>query len=93
MTVQAKKIPLRKCTGCQEMKSKKEMMRILRTSEGDIVLDTTGKMNGRGAYVCCSMECFEKAVKNKGLERSLKMRVPEETYGTLKKEIESIEEK
>lgn len=93
MTVQAKKVPLRKCTGCQEMKSKKEMMRILRTSEGDIVLDTTGKMNGRGAYVCCSMECFEKAVKNKGLERSLKMKVPEETYGTLKKEIESIEKK
>ena len=93
MTGQAKKVPLRKCTGCQEMKSKKEMMRILRTSEGDIVLDLTGKMNGRGAYVCCSMECFEKAVKNKGLERSLKMKVPEETYGTLKKEIESIEEK
>ncbi len=93
MTVQAKKIPLRKCTGCQEMKSKKEMMRILRTSEGEIVLDATGKMNGRGAYVCCSMECFEKAVKNKGLERSLKMKVPEETYGTLKKEIESIEKK
>ena len=93
MTVQAKKIPLRKCTGCQEMKSKKEMMRILRTSEGEIVLDATGKMNGRGAYVCCSMECFEKAVKNKGLERSLKTKVPEETYGTLKKEIELIEEK
>ena len=80
MTVQGKKIPLRKCTGCQEMKSKKEMMRILRTTEGEIVLDTTGRKNGRGAYVCCSMECFEKAVKNKGLERSLKVKVPEETY-------------
>lgn len=93
MTVQGKKIPLRKCTGCQEMKSKKEMMRILRTSEGEIVLDTTGRKNGRGAYVCCSMECFEKAVKNKGLERSLKVKVPEETYASLKKEIESIEKK
>ena len=69
MTAQVKRVPLRKCTGCQEMKSKKEMMRILRTSEGEIVLDTTGRKNGRGAYVCCSMECFEKAVKNKGLER------------------------
>lgn len=93
MTVQGKKIPLRKCTGCQEMKSKKEMMRILRTSEGEIVLDTTGRKNGRGAYVCCSMECFEKAVRNKGLERSLKVKVPEETYASLKKEIESIEKK
>lgn len=93
MAVQGKKIPLRKCTGCQEMKSKREMMRILRTSTGEIVLDTTGRQNGRGAYVCCSMECFEKAVKNKGLERSLKMKVPNEMYESLKKEIESIEEK
>lgn len=93
MAVQAKKIPLRKCTGCQEMKSKKEMMRILRTSEGDIILDTTGRKNGRGAYVCCAMECFEKAVRNKGLERSLKCKVPQETYEILKKEIESIEKR
>lgn len=93
MAVQGKKIPLRKCTGCQEMKGKKEMMRILRTSEGEIVLDTTGRKNGRGAYVCCSMECFEKAVKNKGLERSLKVKVPQETYESLKKEIESIEKR
>ncbi len=93
MAVQAKKVPLRKCTGCQEMKSKKEMMRILRTAEGEIVLDTTGRKNGRGAYVCRSMECFEKAVKSKGLERSLKCRVPEEAYGSLKKEIELFEER
>lgn len=93
MAMQAKRVPLRKCTGCQEMKSKKEMMRILRTSEGDIILDTTGRKNGRGAYVCCSMECFEKAVKNRGLEKSLKCKVPEETYESLKKEIESIEKR
>ncbi len=93
MPGQVKRIPLRKCTGCQEMKSKKEMMRILRTSEGEIVLDVTGRKNGRGAYVCCSMSCFEKAVKNKGLERSLKVKVPEETYESLKKEIESIEKR
>ena len=75
------------------MKNKKEMMRILKTSEGDIVLDTTGRKNGRGAYVCCSMDCFEKAVKNKGLERSLKCKVPEEAYESLKKEIELFEKK
>lgn len=93
MAVQAKKVPLRKCTGCQEMKNKKEMMRILRTSEGEIVLDATGRKNGRGAYLCRSMECFEKAVKNKGLERSLKCQVPKETYESLKKEIELFEKR
>lgn len=93
MAGQAKKIPLRKCTGCQAMKSKKEMMRVLRTSEDEIILDTTGKKNGRGAYICCSMECYLMAVQNKGLERSLKMKVPQETYESLKKEIESIEER
>ena len=90
---QNRHIPLRKCTGCQEMKSKKEMLRILRTAEGDILLDISGKKNGRGAYVCRSRECFEKAVKNKGLERSLKIKIPEETYESLKKEIESIEKR
>ncbi len=93
MAAQAKRVPLRKCTGCQEMKSKREMMRILRTTEGEIVLDTTGRKNGRGAYVCCSMECFEKAVRSKGLERSLKVQIPRETYESLKKEIESIEKR
>lgn len=90
---QVRKVPMRKCIGCQEMKNKKELMRVLRTTEGDIVLDTTGKKNGRGAYICFSEECFEKAVKNKGLERSLKMSIPAEVYESLKKEIESIETK
>lgn len=93
MAMQAKRVPLRKCTGCQEMKSKKELIRVLHTPQDTIVLDTTGRKNGRGAYLCRSMECFEKAVKNKGLERSLKCRVPEETYESLKKEIESIEKR
>ncbi|MDO5426223.1 MAG: YlxR family protein [Eubacteriales bacterium] len=88
---QVRKIPMRKCIGCQEMKSKKEMMRILRTTEDAIVLDTTGKKNGRGAYLCFSKECFEKAVKNKGLERSLKMSIPKSVYEELEKEIGSIE--
>lgn len=75
------------------MKSKKEMMRVLKTSEDEIILDTTGKKNGRGAYICFSKECFEKAIKNKGLERSLKTGIPPEVYESLKKEIESIESK
>ncbi|HIS32459.1 MAG TPA: YlxR family protein [Candidatus Limivivens intestinipullorum] len=88
---QVKKVPLRKCIGCQEMKNKKEMMRILKTAENEIVLDTTGRKNGRGAYLCFSRECFEKAVKSKGLERSLKMSIPKSVYEELEKEIEAIE--
>lgn len=75
------------------MKSKKELIRILRTAEGEVILDATGKKNGRGAYLCPSMECLQKAVKNKGLERSLKEKVPEETYENLKREIELIEKR
>lgn len=90
---QMKKIPLRKCTGCQEMKNKKEMIRVLKTAQDGIVIDTTGRKNGRGAYLCPSMDCFNKAVKNRGLERSLKEKVPEETYESLKREIESIEKR
>ena len=69
-----KKTPMRKCVGCGEMKSKKEMIRILKTSDEEFVLDATGKKNGRGAYICPSKECFLKAVKSKGLERSLRFR-------------------
>ena len=86
-----KKIPMRKCVGCQEMKSKKEMIRVLKTTEDEIVLDTTGKKNGRGAYLCFSRECLDKAIKNHGLERSLKSAVPDEVYERLKKELEDIE--
>lgn len=88
---QVKKIPMRKCVGCQEMKSKKELIRILKTTEDEIVLDATGKKNGRGAYICLSKECFEKAVKNRGLERSLKTGIPAAVYDSLKKEMEKIE--
>ncbi len=86
-----KKIPLRQCVGCGEMKSKKEMMRVLKTAQGPIVLDATGKKNGRGAYLCLSEECLKKARKNKGLERSFKMSIPEEVYESLKKEFEELE--
>ena len=86
-----KKVPLRQCIGCGEMKSKKEMMRVIKTAEGDISLDITGKKNGRGAYLCMQQECLQKARKNKGLERSFKMSIPEEVYNTLDKEFEEIE--
>ena len=83
-----KKIPLRQCVGCGEMKSKKEMMRVLKTAEEGIVLDVTGRKNGRGAYLCISRECLLKAKKNRGLERSFKMSIPEEVYDCLEKEFD-----
>ena len=87
----AKKIPLRQCVGCGEMKSKKEMMRVLKTPEEEIVLDVTGKKNGRGAYLCKSMECLKKARKNRGLERSFKMSLSSDIYDGLEKEFAEIE--
>ena len=86
-----KKIPLRQCIGCGEMKSKKEMIRVIKTAEDQIFLDATGRKNGRGAYLCPSMECFKKAVKGRGLERSFKMAIPREVYETLEKEMEEID--
>ncbi|MDD2973157.1 MAG: YlxR family protein [Lachnospiraceae bacterium] len=87
----SKKIPLRQCVGCGEMKSKKEMMRVLKTAEGEVVLDVTGKKNGRGAYLCVSKDCLMKARRNKGLERSFKMSIPDGVYENLQKEFEHIE--
>ena len=86
-----KKIPLRKCIGCTEMKNKKEMIRVLKTTDNEIVLDTTGKKNGRGAYLCFSKECLKNAMKSKGLERSLKMPIPQEVYESLERELDTIE--
>lgn len=74
------------------MKSKKEMIRVLKTAEGDILLDATGRKNGRGAYLCPTMECLKKAIKGKGLERSFKMAIPKEVYETLEKEMEQLGE-
>ena len=86
-----RKIPMRKCVGCGEMKSKKEMLRVLRTTEDQVVLDATGRKNGRGAYLCFEQECLKKAIKNKGLERSLKMEIPQSIYENLEKEFEEFE--
>ena len=78
-----KKIPMRQCVGCGTMKSKKEMMRVLKTAEEGIILDKTGRKNGRGAYVCESIECLKQARKNRGLERSFKMSIPNEVYDNM----------
>lgn len=85
-----KKIPMRQCVGCREMKMKKELIRIIRTPEGDVVLDARGKQNGRGAYLCPSVDCLLRAKKGKGLERSLKVTIPDEIYDHLEEELKKI---
>lgn len=87
----AKKIPLRQCVGCGEMKNKKEMIRVIKTAENEIVMDKTGKKNGRGAYLCNSKDCLETALKKKGLERSLKTSIPSDVIDGLIKEFDYIE--
>lgn len=84
---------MRKCVGCGEMKNKKEMMRVVRTSDNEFILDVTGKKNGRGAYVCISDECLSTAIKNRGLEKSFKQAIPNEVYEGLEKEMKSLETK
>ena len=83
-----RKVPLRKCTGCQEMKNKKELIRIVRNDEGEFSLDSTGKKPGRGAYICPNRDCLVKAQKSKGLERSFKAAVPKDVYEQLLQELE-----
>ena len=85
-----KKVPMRQCVGCAEMKSKKDLLRVIKTPEEEIVLDTTGRKNGRGAYICASMECLKTARQRKGLERSLKVAIPTEVYETLEEEMSKI---
>ena len=86
-----KKVPMRQCVGCGEMKSKKELIRVIKTPEEEIVLDATGRKNGRGAYICASIECLKTACKRKGLERSLKVAIPTEVYDSLEQEMRKIE--
>ena len=87
-----KKIPMRQCVGCGEMKAKKELLRVLKTEDG-VLLDATGKKNGRGAYICANTECLKKARKSKGLERSLKASIPDEVYENLEKEMSTLAER
>ncbi len=88
----SKKIPMRQCVGCGEMKGKKEMFRILKTENDEIVLDTTGKLNGRGAYICKNRDCFLAARKSKGLDRSFKRAVSPSVYDMLLKEFDEKDE-
>lgn len=86
-----RKVPQRQCVGCAEMKNKIDLIRVIKTPEEDVVLDSSGRKNGRGAYICPDLECLKKARKSKGLERSLKMAIPSEVYDELEKEMSSID--
>lgn len=85
--MKTKKTPMRMCSGCREMKPKKELIRVVRTPEGKIMVDNSGKVSGRGAYVCKNEECFSKSVKTKALSRALDVQVEDEVLLQLKKEI------
>ena len=84
-----KKIPMRQCLGCREMKPKKELIRVVRSPEGEISLDFRGKANGRGAYVCPDPACLKRAIKARALERALETAIPEEVYALLQAQMEA----
>ena len=83
-----KKVPLRRCLGCLESKPKNELYRIIKTKENEILLDETGKLNGRGAYICKNGECLDKAIKFKRIEREFEIKVTDEIYTKIKNRIE-----
>lgn len=87
-----KKIPMRQCTGCREMRPKREMIRVVKSPENEISLDFKGKAQGRGAYVCQSTDCLKKAIKSKALERSLEISIPDEIYAQLSEQMEAGDE-
>ena len=83
-----KKIPQRQCMGCRERKNKRDMIRVVRSPEGNVSLDFGGKMNGRGAYICPQLDCLKKAIRSKALDRSLEVAIPQDVYDRLEKEME-----
>ena len=83
-----KKIPLRQCVGCREMKQKKELIRVVRSPEGSISLDFRGKLPGRGAYVCPQPACLAKARKSRALERAFELSIPDEVYDAMEAQME-----
>lgn len=87
-----KKIPMRQCTGCREMKPKRELIRVVRSPENSISLDFKGKAQGRGAYLCQNPDCLKKAIKSRALERSLEVTIPDEIYVQLAKQMEAGDE-
>ena len=84
-----KKIPQRQCMGCRERKNKRDMIRVVRSPEGNVSLDFGGKLNGRGAYLCPNSECLKRAIRSKALDRSLEVAIPEDVYARLEKEMEA----
>ncbi len=87
-----KKIPMRQCVGCREMKPKKELVRVVKSPEGDISIDLKGKAPGRGAYVCHSMQCLRKAIKSNALARGFETTIPQEVVDLLEKQMEANED-
>ena len=90
--MKTKKIPMRMCLGCGEMRPKRELIRVVKSKEGDISLDLTGKKSGRGAYICKSVECFEKARKARRFEKAFSCRISDEVYDNMKGELEENEQ-
>ena len=88
-----KKIPMRKCNGCGEQKPKKELVRIVKSPDGEVSLDLTGKASGRGAYICNNAECLKKARKSKRIERTFEMTIPDEVYKQMEEEISKDDNK
>jgi len=88
--MQQKKVPMRRCIGCMASKPKKECLRICRTPEGELRVDVTGKLNGRGAYICKDAACFEKMVKGRKLNKEFEMQIPESVYAELKESFDKI---
>lgn len=86
--MQQKKVPLRMCGGCNEQKPKNQLVRVVKSPEGEISLDLTGKKNGRGSYICKDAECFKKAIKRKSFERAFGVKIPEEVEANILKELE-----
>lgn len=85
--MQKKRVPLRMCSGCGEMKPKRELVRVVKSPEDEVSLDLTGRKNGRGAYICRSVECLKKARKSRRLERSFEKAIPDEVYESLEREL------
>lgn len=85
-----RKVSTRQCTGCREMKPKNELIRIIRTPDNEVCLDSTGKKNGRGAYICMNTDCYNKAVRSKAIERALDRSIPDAVYEAIGKELKHL---
>ena len=86
-----KRVPMRMCTGCGEMKPKRELVRVVKSQDGEISLDLTGKKAGRGAYVCHNIECLQKSRKARRLEKAFSCRIPDEVYDKMEEELQDSE--